>query len=1630
MNGLVEQLNRLSEALVDFAIPMLIQSSILIAVVLGLDLLLRRRVRAVTRYCLWLLVLVKLVLPINLSSPVSLGYLFGERLTNVDIADLAPTPAQSPPVGPTTLPFGLDSGAFLVPPEPSGVVPIPSDGRTVRQSDGLQPPAVPVTWRTIAMLLWAAVVAGLLLLLGQRVLFVKGLVAQAKPADASLLRLLDECRAAMDIRTQVGLRISPNATSPAVCGLLHPVILIPQNLTPALGRETLRAVLLHELAHVKRRDLWANLIQTLLQIAYFYNPLLWPANAMIRRLREKSVDEMVLVALGGPCEQYGDTLVRVAKLAFDRPALSLRLIGVVESRSALKGRIRHILSRPLPRTAKLGAAGLAALVIAAVLLLPMACSKSDNGGRPADTTAQDEPEQSQEETPFMVHGVVTDASGEPMAGVTARASCGMGSLRPTGRTVTDSNGVYELYFRPGMHIVSDDPNEWKVGFQAATIYAEKDGFYEVSLCRAGNLAMSDREPDAERMKHFVGVVLPDKPYELNFTMTPGATVKGTLVDPVGRPMPDRRFHVAGETLYPSTNVLADVTTDARGEFTLANVPLEPFWFAVNDARTEPVRFQSPGSYRLKLTCDESTPNKTVVTCEVLERPQAAHAATVDLRHSDIRVCVVGIDGKAIGGGQVALQVFTGGDVDDESNYHHYTVRTDPNGSAVFEDVEAGSAHIGRLFTADDETDGQVQGAVYGLNHQLKIEPGKDYDVTLAGKGRPVAGRLAAVSGRPDIDWTGARAYLHMAAPHMSMMEINAGFYAAMKTQDAGDFYSHDDINVEHDGRFRIEGVRAGEYMLRVSHPDYKIDGWNVFHSFVVPLMKAGTNDKPLNLGELSFRDELSPAPMQPAPRNLWMGTLVFDEDQRINLMAGTDEEPNVVTSKQIRFSKNGDAVRAVAKVRWTTISDERWRARVRLLTKNGSTAAQAEVLFETIRRIKGVPVVVEKDSVFELGAVDTSKTPRYVFEIAPVADELEAAASTIAPGIAEATPAVKPEQAAAQASAAHPGRITGVVMDAGTGGPVAGAYVGTGDFGDSGGSNYARHEAQGLHAKTKTDAEGRFELAGLALTEGHEYLQQGHPLVVTHPDYVRHDEKVALSQGDPTAEVKVLLQRAARIDVTIVDSAGQPVDGHWLLRLEDLSGRTFIPLDKDPHLSSFASSVWTKQPDLRRDMGRSSGSSFGPLAPGLYRIEAIRMYMADNPSPEGIWRPVYRYHGAIDSIGMAPGRTQQVRITPANHETVLAVRTPAEPFEQVAKLETAPPNLLKDQTIRGIIAISRQPGVRAWDMNRVYHVEDARLGRIQKTAMFFTMSAPGETFVMENLPPGSYSVFAMANVNVVMVVSSSQVELRQRDKVELLMTPGQVDGVGQVKSHMFDHSLSLEKRQYSLPELCAMLTALTQPAARWAAGDAVAGDKVSMPAGRLTCWQVVERLYEQGYAPREQDQNTLIIGPKALVTPTIRPYTPPAEPPSTDSAPPGEPSAADTPEASIREVISRFWQVVRAQDLTEVRQYAETDWMLEDAESFEQWVRQLAETLATWQTSGMEAAVCDEMVVQGDEAVGLIRAIPGRNMVLCRLRTDAAGRWIIVNINTDLDKTVSMAEAVEMVRTRLGAMTGTEPAAP
>lgn len=367
INTCITGLNNIGQGFWDYAVSIFVQSSVLIVLLLIIDFVLRKRVRAVFRYCVWMLVFVKLILPTSFALPTGIGYWLADYWpTETSVSEQKPTPAVEQAV-----PAAVPEQRQVVTLEPAVI------NETVPAEVKLEP----ICWQGLVFLGWLAGVLVFSALLIQRAWFVKALVAQSKPAKGRLLGTLNECRSQIGIRKTIELRLSDNMASPAVCGLFKPMILMPTTLLEKLSLEKLKAVLIHELAHIKRRDIWVNVVQTVLQIVYFYNPLLWLANAMVRRVREQAVDEMVLVALGAEADSYSNTLIDIGEMVFWQPNLSLRVIGVVESKSSLKERIKIMLNRPIPKSAKLGAAGLIAVIIIGAILLPMArADRKDTDG--------------------------------------------------------------------------------------------------------------------------------------------------------------------------------------------------------------------------------------------------------------------------------------------------------------------------------------------------------------------------------------------------------------------------------------------------------------------------------------------------------------------------------------------------------------------------------------------------------------------------------------------------------------------------------------------------------------------------------------------------------------------------------------------------------------------------------------------------------------------------------------------------------------------------------------------------------------------------------------------------------------------------------------------------------------------------------------------------------------------------------------------------------------------------------------------------------------------------------------------------------------------------------------------------
>jgi beta-lactamase regulating signal transducer with metallopeptidase domain len=316
MEWIITQVNAMGEAFVGLALPMLVSSTILTGLVLLVEFVLRARVRAGLRYWLVTCVLAYLVLtPLLSLNPPSTHWPSGTAA----YASPLPAPARHP----------VTSTGDTAPAE-TGTAPLsqPATGNAQTTGVGVGEQPCTLTWQGAAFLFWltGATLMGVVLI--RRGLAACQRVDKTRSANHLMNDILIYCRNRMGIREPIRLRIGEEGTAPSVCGLVSPVIVVPRNLAPTLGSRHLRDVLFHELAHVKRHDLWVNLVQNILQVLYFYNPVLLVLNAVIRRLREEAADEAVLDTTGDPDHAYAQRLADVATLATRPPAPNLNLIAV------------------------------------------------------------------------------------------------------------------------------------------------------------------------------------------------------------------------------------------------------------------------------------------------------------------------------------------------------------------------------------------------------------------------------------------------------------------------------------------------------------------------------------------------------------------------------------------------------------------------------------------------------------------------------------------------------------------------------------------------------------------------------------------------------------------------------------------------------------------------------------------------------------------------------------------------------------------------------------------------------------------------------------------------------------------------------------------------------------------------------------------------------------------------------------------------------------------------------------------------------------------------------------------------------------------------------------------------------
>ncbi len=196
-------------------------------------------------------------------------------------------------------------------------------------------------WFICAALLWLRLIGGWWL--AQRLR-----KRDTSPTSERFQKLCTNWAKRLKISSTVQLLESPHISEPLTLGFWKPVVLFPAGMLLQLSPAQVEALLLHELAHIRRHDYLLNLFQLVLEVCFFYHPLFWMLSREARSRREFCCDEVVLRHTSNPL-LYAKTLT---DLQLNFLQLSTPFTMNATGKSRFTERILHIVGISPKRSAK------------------------------------------------------------------------------------------------------------------------------------------------------------------------------------------------------------------------------------------------------------------------------------------------------------------------------------------------------------------------------------------------------------------------------------------------------------------------------------------------------------------------------------------------------------------------------------------------------------------------------------------------------------------------------------------------------------------------------------------------------------------------------------------------------------------------------------------------------------------------------------------------------------------------------------------------------------------------------------------------------------------------------------------------------------------------------------------------------------------------------------------------------------------------------------------------------------------------------------------------------------------------------------------------------------------------------
>jgi uncharacterized protein (TIGR03435 family) len=174
-----------------------------------------------------------------------------------------------------------------------------------------------------------------------------------RPASAEWQRILDRLGTRICLSRPVRLLVSGRVQAPAAMGWLRPIVLVPLGALAGLPAAQMEALLLHELAHIRRHDYLVHILQSAVEALFFYHPAVWWISGHMRAERELCCDD-IAVSVTGDAIVYARALAEFDSARWVQPTV----MGA--NGGSLADRIARLLGQPSTSRRPLGGPGTAA----------------------------------------------------------------------------------------------------------------------------------------------------------------------------------------------------------------------------------------------------------------------------------------------------------------------------------------------------------------------------------------------------------------------------------------------------------------------------------------------------------------------------------------------------------------------------------------------------------------------------------------------------------------------------------------------------------------------------------------------------------------------------------------------------------------------------------------------------------------------------------------------------------------------------------------------------------------------------------------------------------------------------------------------------------------------------------------------------------------------------------------------------------------------------------------------------------------------------------------------------------------------------------------------------------------------